>query len=54
MLDPEVLLMAYQRGFFPMGDERDGQIFWHRPPMRAPERTRTDSFEFTRKQGERG
>lgn len=35
MLDPEVILMGYQRGFFPMGDERDGDVYWHRPQMRA-------------------
>jgi leucyl/phenylalanyl-tRNA--protein transferase len=35
VLDPEIILMAYQRGFFPMGDERTGEVFWHRPPMRA-------------------
>lgn len=35
MLDPEVILMGYQRGFFPMGDERDGEVYWHRPQMRA-------------------
>lgn len=35
MLDPEVILMGYQRGFFPMGDERDGEVYWHRPELRA-------------------
>jgi len=35
VLDPQIILMAYQRGFFPMGDERTGEVFWHRPPMRA-------------------
>lgn len=35
MLDPEVILMGYQRGFFPMGDESDGEVYWHRPQMRA-------------------
>lgn len=35
MLDPEVILMGYQRGFFPMGDERDGGVSWHRPEVRA-------------------
>lgn len=35
MLDPEVILMGYQRGFFPMGDERDGGVSWYRPELRA-------------------
>lgn len=35
MLDPRIILMGYERGFFPMGDESDGEIYWHRPPMRA-------------------
>ena len=35
MLDPHLVLMGYQRGFFPMGDEDDGQVYWHRPPERA-------------------
>lgn len=30
----DVLLMAYERGFFPMAEE-DGQILWHRPDPRA-------------------
>lgn len=35
MLDPQIILLAYQRGFFPMGDEADGEVYWHRPAMRA-------------------
>lgn len=30
----DILLMAYERGFFPMAEE-DGQILWHRPDPRA-------------------
>lgn len=35
MLDPQIILMGYQRGFFPMGDEADAEVYWHRPQMRA-------------------
>jgi leucyl/phenylalanyl-tRNA--protein transferase len=35
MLDPRIILMGYQKGFFPMGDEADGEVYWHRPEMRA-------------------
>lgn len=35
MLDPDIILMGYQRGFFPMGEERDGEVYWHRPELRA-------------------
>ncbi len=30
----DVILMAYERGFFPMAEE-DGEILWHRPDPRA-------------------
>jgi leucyl/phenylalanyl-tRNA---protein transferase len=35
VLDPQIILLAYQRGFFPMGDEADGEVYWHRPPLRG-------------------
>ncbi|MBU3698881.1 MAG: leucyl/phenylalanyl-tRNA--protein transferase [Candidatus Kapabacteria bacterium] len=35
MLDPSIILMGYQKGFFPMGDEADGEVYWHRPELRA-------------------
>lgn len=35
MLDPQIILLAYQRGFFPMGDEAGGEVYWHRPPLRG-------------------
>lgn len=33
-LTPELLLAAYARGYFPMGDE-DGTLHWHDPDPRA-------------------
>ena len=35
ILNPDVILHAYQMGFFPMAESRDGEIFWHNPDPRA-------------------
>lgn len=36
LIEPEVLLLAYRSGIFPMADERDDpDIFWIEPRMRA-------------------
>lgn len=35
ILYSELLLAAYQQGYFPMADEREGEIFWHSPDPRA-------------------
>jgi leucyl/phenylalanyl-tRNA--protein transferase len=32
---PEVVLNAYKEGYFPMADDRDGDIYWHSPDPRA-------------------
>ena len=34
-LAPEVLLLAYSEGVFPMGDEESDEINWYRPDPRA-------------------
>jgi leucyl/phenylalanyl-tRNA--protein transferase len=34
-LMPDVMLLAYRHGFFPMADELTGRIEWHRPDPRA-------------------
>ena len=34
-LIPEVLLMGYKNGFFPMADSASGKMQWHRPDPRA-------------------
>jgi leucyl/phenylalanyl-tRNA--protein transferase len=34
VLTPDVLIMAYQQGYFPMA-ETDGEIYWHSPDPRA-------------------
>lgn len=34
-LIPEVLLMGYRNGFFPMADSVTGKMQWHRPDPRA-------------------
>lgn len=34
ILTPELLLMAYQQGYFPMA-EQDGEMYWHSPDPRA-------------------
>ena len=35
-LNPAQLLYAYSNGYFPMAhEEKDGQIYWHRPAMRG-------------------
>jgi leucyl/phenylalanyl-tRNA---protein transferase len=34
VLTPEVLIMAYQQGYFPMA-EADGEMYWHSPDPRA-------------------
>lgn len=35
ILTPEIVLLAYQHGYFPMADEEDGNIYWHSPDPRA-------------------
>jgi len=35
ILLPEVLLVGYRNGFFPMGEPETGRILWHRPDPRA-------------------
>lgn len=35
ILLPEVLLVGYRNGFFPMGEPETGRILWHRPNPRA-------------------
>ncbi|MBC8124986.1 MAG: leucyl/phenylalanyl-tRNA--protein transferase [Candidatus Kapabacteria bacterium] len=32
---PEVLIVGYRNGFFPMGDSVTGRVLWHRPDPRA-------------------
>ena len=32
---PEVLIVGYRNGFFPMGDSLTGRVLWHRPDPRA-------------------
>lgn len=34
-LIPEVILLAYKNGFFPMADPYSGKVQWHRPDPRA-------------------
>ncbi|GAB5466684.1 MAG: leucyl/phenylalanyl-tRNA--protein transferase [Candidatus Kapaibacteriales bacterium] len=34
-LGPDMVLMAYQQGYFPMSEGKDGPIFWHNPDYRA-------------------
>jgi leucyl/phenylalanyl-tRNA---protein transferase len=34
LLTPDMLILAYQRGYFPMA-ETDGEIYWHSPDPRA-------------------
>jgi leucyl/phenylalanyl-tRNA---protein transferase len=34
LLTPDLLLMAYQQGYFPMA-EPDGEMYWHSPDPRA-------------------
>ncbi len=34
ILTPELLIMAYQQGYFPMA-ERNGETYWHSPDPRA-------------------
>ncbi|TAE20728.1 MAG: leucyl/phenylalanyl-tRNA--protein transferase [Candidatus Kapaibacterium sp.] len=34
VLTPDLLVMAYQQGYFPMA-EADGEIYWHSPDPRA-------------------
>jgi leucyl/phenylalanyl-tRNA--protein transferase len=34
ILTPELLIMAYQQGYFPMA-EADGELYWHSPDPRA-------------------
>jgi leucyl/phenylalanyl-tRNA--protein transferase len=35
IIPPQVLLMAYQEGYFPMAESRDGPIYWHFADPRA-------------------
>ncbi len=36
LIDPDVLLLAYRSGIFPMADDRDDpEVFWIEPKMRA-------------------
>jgi leucyl/phenylalanyl-tRNA--protein transferase len=35
ILLPEVLLVGYRNGFFPMGEPETGRVLWHRPDPRA-------------------
>lgn len=35
ILEPEIVLLGYRNGFFPMGDPDSGGVFWHRPDPRA-------------------
>jgi leucyl/phenylalanyl-tRNA---protein transferase len=34
-LTPEVLVQAYRTGFFPMAEDREGEIFWFQPELRG-------------------
>jgi leucyl/phenylalanyl-tRNA--protein transferase len=34
-LMPDVMLLAYRHGFFPMADDMTGRVEWHRPDPRA-------------------
>lgn len=34
-LVPEIVLMAYRQGYFPMSESKDGPIYWHKPAERA-------------------
>lgn len=35
ILVPDLLIIGYRNGFFPMGDPETGDIHWHRPDPRA-------------------
>lgn len=35
LLVPDLLIIGYRNGFFPMGDPESGEIHWHRPDPRA-------------------
>ena len=35
ILTPDLILLAYGHGYFPMADEEDGDIYWHSPDPRA-------------------
>ena len=35
ILVPDLLIIGYRNGFFPMGDPETGEIHWHRPDPRA-------------------
>lgn len=35
VLTPELLISAYSQGVFPMAESRNGEIFWHKPEIRA-------------------
>ncbi len=35
LLVPDLLVIGYRNGFFPMGDPVSGEIHWHRPDPRA-------------------
>lgn len=35
ILTPDLVLLAYRHGFFPMADEAGGDVYWHSPDPRA-------------------
>lgn len=35
IIKPEILLQAYKQGYFPMAENKDGEIYWHCPDPRA-------------------
>ncbi len=35
LFSPEIVIRAYEEGYFPMAESKDGEIFWHSPNPRA-------------------
>lgn len=35
LFSPEIILRAYEQGYFPMAESKDGEIYWHAPNPRA-------------------
>lgn len=35
LLTPDLVVLAYKHGYFPMADEETGDIYWHSPDPRA-------------------
>ncbi len=35
ILTPELVVLAYRHGYFPMADEEAGEVYWHSPDPRA-------------------